>query len=488
MINLSSKFKPIKKKDSPRYVLLTGGRGASKSFGVATLIAERACSPGHRILYTRYTMTSASLSIIPEITEKLDLLDVRDSFEVEKATIKNKINNSDIIFRGIKTSSGNQTASLKSLQGVSTWVLDEADELVDEDDFDKIDMSIRTKSQKNQIILILNPTTTEHWIWERWFENSHRIEMVDGCPVYISTHPDVLHIHFTYLDNLKHLDPLLVKLWQDMKQSHPSKYAHKIIGGWLSALEGVIYDNWKEGRFDDTLPFVYGLDYGFTDPLALVKVAVDKNKQRIYWKECGYKEQVEDVDEFLRKGGVKKNELIVADLNEKRTTQDLRRKGWNIRGAKKGKIVEGIRKVKNYELIVDPGSNNLKKELRHYVWNDKKSEVPIDDWNHALDAGRYASMRLLRGRGKSPRTNNKAKPTGGSHAGRVLLGVTYSLNTPGYQFMYLQISPTRVICRLRDEGNNVVDSVEFNRSELNAENHHALINRFEVQIRLISGT
>ena len=134
---------------------LAGGRGSAKSFGVSTICADRVCGPGHRILYTRYTMASADLSIIPEVEQKLELLNVLPCFKVTKNLIANNLNGSDIIFRGIKTTSGNQTAALKSLQGVSTWVLDEAEELVNENDFDTIDMSIGAKGQKNQVILMI---------------------------------------------------------------------------------------------------------------------------------------------------------------------------------------------------------------------------------------------------------------------------------------------------------------------------------------------
>ena len=114
---------------------------------------------GIRILFTRFTMTSAHLSIIPEFLEKIGLLGFDEVFSINKAEVLNTSNQSDILFRGIRTSAGNQSASLKSLQGISTWVLDEAEELIDEDIFDTIDLSIREKDIQNRIILILNPVT-----------------------------------------------------------------------------------------------------------------------------------------------------------------------------------------------------------------------------------------------------------------------------------------------------------------------------------------
>ena len=81
----------------------------------------------------------------PEFQEKIELLNLEHDFEILKSEIKNKQSGSEILFKGLKTSSGDQTANLKSLQGVTTWILDEAEELVDEKTFDKINLSIRQK-------------------------------------------------------------------------------------------------------------------------------------------------------------------------------------------------------------------------------------------------------------------------------------------------------------------------------------------------------
>ena len=138
---------------------MTGGRGSAKSFAIGTFSTLLSFEPRHKILFTRSTMTSAHLSIIPEFQEKVNIMDVADSFEVTRNQIVNKASKSEIIFRGLKSSSGDQTANLKSLQGVSTWILDEAEELTDEATFDKINLSIRQKGVDNRVILILNPAS-----------------------------------------------------------------------------------------------------------------------------------------------------------------------------------------------------------------------------------------------------------------------------------------------------------------------------------------
>ena len=175
-----------------RYFIITGGRGSGKSFEVGRFTSLLSFEIGHKILFTRQTMTSAHLSIIPEFQEKIERLNLEDRFNITKHEIQNIESGSEIIFRGLKTSSGDQTANLKSLQGVTTWILDEAEELIDENTFDKINLSIRQKGVQNRIILILNPATKEHWIYKRFFEQAG----VDAG--YNGIKNDVTYIHTTY--------------------------------------------------------------------------------------------------------------------------------------------------------------------------------------------------------------------------------------------------------------------------------------------------
>ena len=205
-----------------RFFILTGGRGSGKSFEVGRFVSLLSFEPNHKILFTRQTMTSAHLSIIPEFEEKIELLDVKECFSINRSEILNTDSKSEIIFKGLKTSSGDQTAALKSLQGVTTWVLDEAEELVDESVFDKINLSIRQKGVQNRVILILNPSTKEHWIYKRFFEQSGVQEGFTGIK------DNVTYIHTTYKDNAENLDESFLNEIDRIKLSNPKKYEHII--------------------------------------------------------------------------------------------------------------------------------------------------------------------------------------------------------------------------------------------------------------------
>ncbi len=389
MITLNNKYKPLFENDT-RYFIITGGRGSSKSFGVGTFTNLLSFEQGHKILFTRQTMTSAHLSIIPEFQEKIDLMEMNSFFSVNKSEIKNNQSNSEIIFRGIKTSSGDQTANLKSLQGVTTWILDEAEELTDEITFDKINLSIRQKGKQNRVILILNPATKEHWIYKRFFESRGVQEGFNGIK------DDVTYIHTTYLDNYDNLDISFINEVERIKETNPNKYQHQILGGWLNKAEGVVYSNWSIGKFEEHSKVVFGQDYGFSvDPTTLDKISIDKVNKRIFVKECFHKTGLTTSQIFEENKKHVENNLIVADSAEPRLISELKTRGLNIKGISKPQIIDRIALMQDYEIIVDPESINIIKELNNYIWHDRKSQTPIDDYNHHLDPIGYVLWDLI---------------------------------------------------------------------------------------------
>ena len=390
MITLNSKYYPLFDNDT-RYFIITGGRGSSKSFGVGTFTNLLSFEVGHKILFTRQTMTSAHLSIIPEFQEKIDLMELNNFFDISKSEIVNTQSKSEIIFRGIRTSSGDQTANLKSLQGVTTWILDEAEELTDETTFDKINLSIRQKGKQNRVILILNPATKEHWIYKRFFEDRGVQEGYNGIK------DDTTYIHTTYLDNIDNLDDSFINEVKRIELTNPEKYKHQILGGWLNKAEGVVYSNWRIDEFKEVSKSIYGQDFGFSiDPTTLVQVSIDKEKKIVYAKELLYKAGLTTTEIYTynnRFCGA--NNLIIADSAEPRLISELKQRGLNIKGIDKPKIIDRIALLQDYEIIIDKDSINLIKELNNYVWHDKKSETPIDDYNHLLDALGYAVWNYI---------------------------------------------------------------------------------------------
>jgi phage terminase large subunit len=385
-ITLSHRYEALFEADT-RYIIIIGGRGSGKSFAVATFLSLLSYENDETILFTRKTLSSAHLSVIPEFVEKIELMGAEAHFDVRKTDIDNTLSGSRILFRGLQSSSGDNTANLKSIQGVTCWVLDEAEELTDEEVFDRVDLSVRHKTKQNRVIMVMNPSHKDHFIYKRFFESR-------GVPdTFNGTVDNVTYIHTTYLDNIEHLSDSYIQQINVMRDRRPERYKHQILGLWRDRSEGVIFNNWRIGEFVDTGIVVYGQDYGFSvDPTTLVKVSIDKTRKIIYAKELLYRTGMTTSDIFEVNRRYAGDALIIGDSAEPRLIEELRQKGNNIIGAVKGQgsVSGGIALIQDYELIVE--GENLIKELNGYVWSDKKSNTPIDASNHILDALRYAVM------------------------------------------------------------------------------------------------
>jgi PBSX family phage terminase large subunit len=228
-MNLINDYKPLWHDPTlHRYYLITGGRGSGKSYAVATYLLWLTYQEGHVILFTRWTLTSAHISIIPEFIDKIVLFGWENEFEINQTEIINRITKSRIIFRGIKTSQGTATANLKSISGVTTWVLDEAEELVDEDVFDRIDLSIRSKEKTNKVILVMNPSYKSHWIYKRFIINKNINKS------YL--------IHTTFIQNKDNLSNSFIQQAEATKKSNELRYRHLFLGEWLDDAEGLLWN------------------------------------------------------------------------------------------------------------------------------------------------------------------------------------------------------------------------------------------------------
>lgn len=232
-MQIISNYKPLfVNPPSTRYFAVTGGRGSGKSYVVNLFLLNLTYEKGHVILFTRWTMVSAHISIIPEFIEKIELLNKHNDFDITQNEIVNKKTGSRILFKGIKTSQGTATANLKSISGVTTWVLDEAEELFDEDIFNTIDLSIRDISKPNRVIFVMNPSFKSHWIYKSFFTENRS---------------DTTYIHTTYLDNKHNLSQSFLDQAQRVKETNLIRYNHLFLGEWLEDAEGML---WNKAMID----------------------------------------------------------------------------------------------------------------------------------------------------------------------------------------------------------------------------------------------
>jgi len=386
VITLNDKYKPLIQ-DPSRYFVLTGGRGSGKSYSVNLMALFLTFEKEQNILFTRYTMTSAYTSIIPEFTDKIEELGLEEYFDVNRTEITNRVTGNRIYFKGLKTGSGNQTAALKSLANITTWICDEAEEIPDNNLFTKIDYSIRAKDIQNRVILVLNPATKEHWIYKRFFQEAGVNASTNA------TVADTTYIHTTYLDNIDNLGESFLQSMEVMKERRPSEYNHTILGGWREKAEGVIFTNWSIGEYRSQGIDVLGADFGYsTDPSTLLSTSIDKANKRIYIKEHLNKPNMNTSQLGAIFSQVAGRNVIVGDSAEPRLISELKRYCNIVPTIKgQGSVNYGIALLQDYELIVTPESTNIIKELNNYQWSDTKAEAPLQNgFDHQLDALRYA--------------------------------------------------------------------------------------------------
>lgn len=381
-------------------ILITGSRASGKSFSASQFIERLTfeynptLKIAHQILYTRYTMVSAAISVIPEVKEKIDIDGTQDYFKSTKTDIVNRMTGATIMFRGINTSSGNQTAKLKSIHGVTTFVVDEAEEWTSEEDFERIMLSIRQKGLQNRVIIIMNPSDSNHWVYKRFIEKTHKEVYYDGVPVQISTDPRVLHIHTTYLDNIEHLSPEFLNEVMEMRENEPEKYAHIMIGRWCDVAEGAVF---KHVGIVDKFPenakkVAIGVDWGYSkDYTAIVKCGIVGN--RLYIEELCYKTEMlsSDIIKFLRPYA-DEGLFVYADSADPRLIDEVALGGIIIYGAQKGagSILAGIDKMQTFEIFTTRKSIHLQSEFRNYIWAKDKDgryiNTPEDHDNHCFTA------------------------------------------------------------------------------------------------------
>lgn len=405
MIKPQDIYLPLYTDTDHSIILITGGRGSGKSFNAGTFIERLSFEEGHVILYCRYTMVSAAISVIPEFTEKIEADGTGEFFNITKTDVENVVSGSRILFRGIKTSSGNQTAKLKSIQGITTFVCDEAEEWTSEADFDKLVLSIRQKGIQNRVIIIMNPTDSNHFIYKKYIEKTHRIINIDGVDVQISTHPDVLHIHTTYLDNIEYLNEEFICKVERMKTESPEKYAHVVMGRWVDVAEGAIF---KKINTVKEFPawcekVALGQDFGYSnDPTAIVKCGVIGNA--LYIDEICYKTHMltKDIISELKPY----NDLkVMSESADPRLIDEISNAGIKIYPVDKGSgsIIAGIEKMLEMDIYVTERSYNMLMEFRNYVWDKDKDGRPVnqpadEQADHLIDAVRYYILGMILGK------------------------------------------------------------------------------------------
>ena len=390
-----------------RYVIVIGGRGSAKSFHTSTAIVAHSDMDANTILYTRFTMVAANVSIIPEYTEKIDLAGMSDRFSVKATEIHNTRSGGKILFRGIMQGSKNQTARLKSIPNVKLFALDEAEELVDESSFDTIDFSLRKIGVQSLLWVVLNPSDVTHWIYRRFFAKVIN-QLSPNTTTIIG---DTCYIWTTYEIN-PHLDRAFLDLAEKMANNDPDKYRNVFLGYWNTRKEGLIFPRWQ--RIDESeipigLPMWYGLDWGYGgDETGLVAMYYEPTGCVLYVREVVYKTGLllpalaKIIIEDGKAHGLPPSECLVYCDPARPDNRDQLRVVYGINA------VNGENRDKAGRIGYLQGFNvkyagaGIHTEVTNYSWqpnpNDRTTytDKPQDGADHLMDATNYGATHLRR--------------------------------------------------------------------------------------------
>ena len=391
-------------------VLMSGGRDSGKTFGLGCFAGIAAAQYDHRALYTRQTMTSTANSIVKALENRIELLKIDSFFNFANSEYSSIVGPGLITITGQKTSTGTQTAKLKSLENYSLFITDEGEELTNYDDWVKVKRSIRATDVQALSLISFNPPTKSHWLFKKFYTNVP--------PGFNGIIDNILYIHTTYLDNgreniaphnwrdyerLREVYEYYLSIEPDKRKLLPKQiirdykeYNSVVLGSFRDIAEGVIFEYTIGDFVEPEYGLVIGADAGWTHPATFVKVNVNKDKKTIHLKEIFYKTQAKETEIHKAIETEVGFTRIWCDSASPLFIKNLYDMGLNIKACIKPKITDSINAMLNYELIVDKDSVNLQNELNLYRWSDRKQDEPVDDNNHAIDAARYAITHKLK--------------------------------------------------------------------------------------------
>lgn len=377
-----------------RYRVVKGGRGSKKSTTTALNIIYRMMQfPQANTLVVRKVFKDHKDSTYAQLKWAIRRLKVEHLWEWTKSPleIRYKPTGQKILFRGLDDPMS--VTSITVDVGYLCWAwFEEAYQILNEDDFNKVDMSIRGELPPGyfkQITLSFNPWNEKHWLKRRFFDVQDN---------------NILTLTTNYKCN-EFLGDDDRQLFDWMKKNNLRRYKIEGLGEWGIA-EGAIFTNWREFAFDhleiakrEGIKAAFGLDFGFTtDPSALACSLVDIKNRELYIFNEMYKPGLlnNEIAEIITDMGYRK-ELIIADSAEQKSIAELRKYGLKkVKPAAKGpdSIKAGIQFLQQFTIFIHPKCSNAAMEFSNYVWDKNKDgkliNKPVDEYNHFIDALRYS--------------------------------------------------------------------------------------------------
>lgn len=391
-------------KSKKRYRVVKGSRASKKSKTAALwFIYKMMQYPDANTLVVRKTYRTLKDSCFAELKWAIHRFGVDKNWSIKESPLEMTYTNrfgkeQKIYFRGLDDPL--KVTSITVVSGCLCFMwIEEAYELTSEDDFNMLDESIRGavldgSGLFKQVTLTFNPWNERHWLKRRFFDNKD--DQTDSFTT-------------DYRCN-EWLDESDLKLFEAMRIQNPRRYAVAGLGDW-GIVDGLVYENWREEAFtleqireQYSIQSAFGLDFGYTnDPSALFCGFIDTEHKKIFVYDELYKTGLSNeriYREILGMGYAK--ERITADSAEPKSIDELKGYGLRVNPAVKGRdsINHGIQFIQDFEIVIHPRCVNFITEISNYTWSKDKFgnrlNVPIDDFNHLMDAMRYALEKYSR--------------------------------------------------------------------------------------------
>lgn len=357
-----------------RITVEQGGSRSGKTYNILTWIIfyYSTHNEGHTITICRKTFPSLRASVLR------DFLTILQHYEIYDEKYHNKTNNEyELNGNLIEFISLDQPQKIRGRKR-NLLFINEANELFFED-WQQLIMRTTDK-----VIIDYNPSDSFHWIYDK-----------------VIPREDCEFFQTTYKDN-PFLEPELIKEIERLQFTDNDYWRIYGLGERGSSRATIFQFSVVDEVPADVKILSYGLDFGFTNDNSAL-VAVYKDGENLYLDELLYHTNLTnpDISDKFAELHLTRQDEIFADSAEPKSIEELYRMRWNVKPTAKGadSVMAGIDMLKRYKIHVTSSSLNIIKELQNYKWQEDKNgnllNKPIDNFNHAIDATRYAVWNKL---------------------------------------------------------------------------------------------